>query len=184
MFLKSIILKYKRFDINKHWGEFNCSLEEFGKEASRYWFDKSTYRVLGLYKWLSKRQKLRIDKDNGQRYVVLPQYVAESRYKDLVKELNNPVVTEFFEQADDEENAHFRYRCFVDWNGLNHSEWYRIHLIVRNIVFKWCSDNNIKYLYREETPPPNYIFDGRDLNDIQWNIDWNEIDQNATVKNI
>lgn len=165
----------RTFNINKYWGKVVCGLETYEYKNCRYWYDKSIGGVVGPYKWLTKLQKSKIDKDSGERYVVLPQYISESRYKDLVKELNNAMVTEFFKQATDENDAHFRYRCFRDWNGLNHSEWYRTHLIVRDILFKWCSDNDIKYSYKQETPPPDYIYDGRALNDIQWSIDWDKI---------
>ncbi len=173
----------RKFNINKYWRNVVCFPEAYKCKNSYYWYDKSIGGVVGMYCWLTKLQKSKIDQNNGKRFVLLPQYVSEDQYKDLVKELNNPIVTAFFDQAKDEEDAHFRYRCFVDWNVLNHSEWYRTHLIVKDILFKWCNDNDIKYSYKEEPAPPNYIYDGRDLSNIHWNIDWDEINQNDMDKN-
>lgn len=86
----------------------------------------------------------------------------------MVKELNHPEVTRFFEEATSEEEAHFRYRCFIDWNGLELSEWYKDYLTVSRLLINWCRRNDIKYKYKKETPPKNYMYDGRDLTQEKW----------------
>jgi len=170
MKFKNIMLTNHRFNINKHWGKFCCTLDEYNDKSCFYWFDKNTYKIIGSYSHLTNEKKKEIDNDNDGRYVVLPQYVSNSRYKELIKELKSLEVTEFFEQATDEENAHYKYRCFIDWNGLEHSEWYKTHLIVREIIMKWCDNNQIRYVYKSVEPPPNYIYDGRTLSDANWCI--------------
>ena len=92
----------------------------------------------------------------------------EERYKDLVKELNNPAVTKFFAEARDQEEAHFRYRCFIDWNGLEISEWYKSYL---------------KYKYSKETPPKNYVYDGRDLSNVDWAFFYEDMEGYYNNKN-
>lgn len=107
----------------------------------------------------------------------------EERYKDLVKELNNPAVTKFFAEARDQEEAHFRYRCFIDWNGLEISEWYKSYLIVSRILIRWCRENDIKYKYSKETPPKNYVYDGRDLSNVDWAFFYEDMEGYYNNKN-
>lgn len=169
MCIKTFINLKKKFDINKHWGKCCCYLEQYGSNNSFYWLDKNTYRIIQNCQYMIEKKKSGID--NNERYILFPQYVSNSRYKEMVKELNNAAVTSFFNKAKDEEDAHFRYRCFIDWNGLEHSEWYKTYLIVLEILIEWCQKNNISYKYKFEKPPQNYIYDGRDLSKVKWYID-------------
>ncbi|MCD7796726.1 MAG: hypothetical protein LUG95_03690 [Clostridiales bacterium] len=117
-----INLTHKKFDINKNWGKCCIGLEEVNNKNSFYWLNKKNYKLIGNYHTMTDEQKLAVDCDNKNIYIALPQYVNDSRYKELVDELNNPKVTVFFNEAKNEDDAHYRYRCFIDWNGLNFSE--------------------------------------------------------------
>lgn len=165
----------KSLNINKHWGKCCISLDELNHKNSFYWLDKRNYNILGNYHCLTDKQKSEIDNDNVNNFIVLPQYLLDSRYKELVRELNNPTVTQFFNEAKNEEEAHFRYRCFIDWNALELSEWYKDYLIVSNILIDWCIKNNIKYKHKLEKPPKNYIYDGRDLSKEKWVFYYDEL---------
>lgn len=158
----------KKFDINKNWGKCCICLEEVNSKNSFYWLDKKNYKLIGNYNSMSDEQKTAIDNDKENIYIALPQYVNDSRYKELVVELNNSKVTVFFNEAKNEDDAQYRYRCFVDWNGLNFSEWYKNYLKVSKILIDWCKENAINYKHKQESPPKNYIYDGRDLSKINW----------------
>lgn len=161
----------RKFDINKHWGKCCCYLEQYDNKNSVYWFDREKYSVIMDYDSLTSEKKEKIDTGCNGRYIRLPQYIGNMRYKELVKELNNAIVTKFFNESIDEDDACYRYRCFIDWNGLEQSEWYKTHLIVKEILIKWCDDNNIEYKYRVEKPPKNYIYNDTDLSKVCWIVD-------------
>ncbi len=165
----------KIFNINKHWGKCCISLEELNNKNSLYWLDKRNYNIVGNYYCLTNKQKAEIDCDNSNNFIVLPQYVKDSRYKELLQELNSPTVDCFFDEAKNEEEAHFRYRCFIDWNNLEISEWYKNYLVVSNLLIDWCIKNNIKYTHKPEKPPKNYIYDGRDLKKEKWVLFYEEL---------
>lgn len=65
--------------------------------------------------------------DDNPDIIPFPHFIPESRYKDLMRALNNPQVTEFFNAAKDEEDAYLRYRVFIDRNGLSFTEQYRLN---------------------------------------------------------
>lgn len=59
-------------------------------------------------------------------------------------------VTEFFNAAKDEEDVYFRYRVFIDRNGLSFTEQYRLNQDKAITLMKWCNDHDIPYKYRSE----------------------------------
>lgn len=158
----------KTFNINEHWRKCCIYLDELGNKNSFYWLDTKSYKIIGNYHCMSDKQKAEIDSDSSNRFITLPQYLKDSRYKELTKELNDSNVSRFFAEAKSEEEAHFRYRCFVDWNGLAFSECYKNYLTVSRILINWCNKNNIKYSHKHENPPKNYVYDGRNLNNEKW----------------
>lgn len=151
------------FDINKHFGKICCDSEQYKVSDSFCYFDKKSYQIIGFFKPLTAKQKSAI-KDT-KRYIPLPQWISDSRYKELIKELNSEKVTDFFLKAENEEDAYFRYRCFIDWNGLEQSEWYKCYLVARNILENWCIENNITYTNELNEPPANYFYNRESLSD-------------------
>ena len=148
---------------------------------NRNWFevfDKKSNKVLGTYKFLKKTVQHKIDKDkDNERYLFFPQWKHESRYINLMKTINNPKVTEFFQNAKDEEDAYLRYRCFMDWNVLNESEWYESCIIEAQILIKWCQENNIEYVFEIIEKPKDYIYDDPNLSQYDWEIRYDELER-------
>lgn len=166
----------KKLNINKHWGKCCADIDMLDNKNSFYWLNKKNYKIVGGYLWMSDMQKTEIDNDINNNFLKLPQIVVQAqRYRELIKELNNSNVTKFFSEAKNEEEALYRYRCFIDWNGLELSEWYKSYLIIKDVLINWCNENNIRYLCHYEKPPKNYVYDGRDLSHIKWKFFYEEL---------
>lgn len=166
----------KTFNINEYWGWICCSLEEYENLGCYYYFNKETYEVSDLFRFLDEAQQAEIN-DNKDRYIPLPQWISDLQYAQLVERLNSPIVTKFFQDAKDEKDLYFRYRCFIDWNGLNLSERYEEFFICKDILIKWCNENGIRYTVVDETEKPyNYAYDN-DLSNIEWFIDYDELER-------
>ena len=87
-----------------------------------------------------------------------------------MRALNNPQVTEFFNAAKDEEDVYFRYRVFIDRNGLSFTEQYRLNQDKAITLMKWCNDHDIPYIYRSEARGTYLQNDYDDLEGEIWQI--------------
>lgn len=108
--------------------------------------------------------------DDNPDIIPFPHFIPESRYKDLMRALNNPQVTEFFNAAKDEEDVYFRYRVFIDRNGLSFTEQYRLNQDKAITLMKWCNDHDIPYKYRSEARGTYLQYDYDDLEGEVWQI--------------
>ena len=77
----------KRLNINKYY--CNCSYSLDAQEANQqhYWFDMKHFKMI------DHRGPCDMYDDNPD-IIPFPHFIPESRYKDLMRALNNPQVTE------------------------------------------------------------------------------------------
>ena len=92
----------KRLDINRYYRYCSYSLDEQEANQQDYWFDMKHFKMI------DHRGPCDMYDDNPD-IIPFPHFIPESRYKDLMRALNNPQVTEFFNAAKDEEDAYLRY---------------------------------------------------------------------------
>ncbi len=164
------MFKKKRIIVNELIPLCICSYEEYNHVDYFYYWDKRKNKLFGQYHELSERDKERLSTDTFGRFIKLPQHIGNSRYKSLIEDLNNASVKEYFNESKCEEEAYYRYRCFIDANGIGISEWYKTELIIIEILINWCKLHNIEYTVKPISPPKDYIYDGRNLNNINWEI--------------
>ena len=153
----------KRLDINKYYCYCSYSLDEQEANQQDYWFDVKHFKMI------DHRGPCDMYDDNPD-IIPFPHFIPESRYKDLMRALNNPQVTEFFNAAKDEEDVYFRYRVFIDQNGLSFTEQYRLNQDKAITLMKWCNDHDIPYKYRSEARGTYLQYDYDDLEGEIWQI--------------
>lgn len=70
----------------------------------------------------------------------------------------------------DKEDVYFRYRVFIDRNGLSFTEQYRLNQDKAITLMKWCNDHDIPYKYRSEARGTYLQYDYDDLEGEIWQI--------------
>ena len=153
----------KRLDINKYYRYCSYSLDAQEANQQHYWFDMKHFKMI------DHRGPCDMYDDNPD-IIPFPHFIPESRYKDLMRALNNPQVTEFFNAAKDKEDVYFRYRVFIDRNGLSFTEQYRLNQDKAITLMKWCNDHDIPYKYRSEARGTYLQYDYDDLEGEIWQI--------------
>lgn len=153
----------KRLNINKYYRYCSYSLDAQEANQQHYWFDMKHFKMI------DHRGPCDMYDDNPD-IIPFPHFIPESRYKDLMRALNNPQVTEFFNAAKDEEDVYFRYRVFIDQNGLSFTEQYRLNQDKAITLMKWCNDHDIPYKYRSEARGTYLQYDYDDLEGEIWQI--------------
>lgn len=153
----------KRLNINKYYCNCSYSLDEQEANQQQYWFDMKHFKMI------DHRGPCDMYDDNPD-IIPFPHFIPESRYKDLMRALNNPQVTEFFNAAKDKEDVYFRYRVFIDRNGLSFTEQYRLNQDKAITLMKWCNDHDIPYKYRSEARGTYLQYDYDDLEGEIWQI--------------
>ena len=153
----------KRLNINKYYRYCSYSLDAQEANQQHYWFDMKHFKMI------DHRGPCDMYDDNPD-IIPFPHFIPESRYKDLMRALNNPQVTEFFNAAKDEEDVYFRYRVFIDRNGLSFTEQYRLNQDKAITLMKWCNDHDIPYKYRSEARGTYLQYDYDDLEGEIWQI--------------
>lgn len=153
----------KRLNINKYYCYCSYSLDEQEANQQHYWFDMKHFKMI------DHRGPCDMYDDNPD-IIPFPHFIPESRYKDLMRALNNPQVTEFFNAAKDKEDVYFRYRVFIDQNGLSFTEQYRLNQDKAITLMKWCNDHDIPYKYRSEARGTYLQYDYDDLAGEIWQI--------------
>ena len=94
----------KRLNINKYYCNCSYSLDEQEANQQHYWFDMKHFKMI------DHRGPCDMYDDNPD-IIPFPHFIPESRYKDLMRALNNPQVTEFFNAAKDKERCIFPLSC-------------------------------------------------------------------------
>lgn len=153
----------KRLNINKYYRYCSYSLDAQEANQQHYWFDMKHFKMI------DHRGPCDMYDDNPD-IIPFPHFIPESRYKDLMRALNNPQVTEFFNAAKDKEDVYFRYRVFIDQNGLSFTEQYRLNQDKAITLMKWCNDHDIPYIYRSEARGTYLQYDYDDLEGEIWQI--------------
>lgn len=153
----------KRLNINKYYRYCSYSLDAQEANQQHYWFDMKHFKMI------DHRGPCDMYDDNPD-IIPFPHFIPESRYKDLMRALNNPQVTEFFNAAKDKEDVYFRYRVFIDKNGLSFTEQYRLNQDKAITLMKWCNDHDIPYIYRSEARGTYLQYDYDDLEGEIWQI--------------
>lgn len=161
--------KLKRVSIHKNWRKVYFDSSQYNDDNWNVYYFKKKNRFLKAYRFLSDKDK-QIIKDNPSMFLVVPKYIYDSRYKQMLNDINCDSVRDFFNASKDEEDAYFRYRCFSDWNDILDSESYKVYLICRELLINWCKDNSINYKDKIIPQPVNYIYGGMDLSSIDWYI--------------
>lgn len=164
-----IINRLIGLDLKKLIGKVCCCLETYDSKNWFYWLDKKTYRIIGDYNQLPVSIKNRID-NNDDRYIRLPQYISDERYVDLMNEIDNQKVYDYFNLSEDIEDTYYRYRVFIDVNGVELQEWYKIELSTILLLIQWSEKNNIRYRVSNIKKPYNYFYDNVELKNVDWSI--------------
>lgn len=135
------------FDINRCYYATYAKTDLFIYYRNYHTYDREEFAIVN-YQFLSKKE-MKIIENNTKRYLLLPIWDIKTRCHQLIEEINNPKVTDFFAKAKNDEDECMRYIEFVDWNGLYKYEEYKCFYIAKDLLIKWCRRYHIKYTWHD-----------------------------------
>ena len=148
--LPKVLFKGQVLNLNSLCNDVEVDEDEFNRLPNMCFFDKKRSIVYEQLRFQSPLKRMVI-KTFKNRFIPLPQIIGDSRYTELVKELDEAWVTDFFGNAPNDEDAYFRYRVFIEYFDLIEHEELSFEALCLNALISWCEENKIPFRIERKT---------------------------------